>query len=225
MRFLILFILFLTGCDIGIENRLDRYKSPIIESEFQVFFDNFIEDSRDPSLRDKYTLSIIMVTKDDPDMKAHNSVGTSVGACLSSSQSEIRVVKVRQDYWERFNLGEKELLIYHELGHCLLNKLQHENEDFEAPYNFMKKSIMSAAAFSGQVYVFNRDYYVSDLFDREEEEGVEFDFLAANINYNIFDFVEFRDELYADYRSEYVTTLSSYSSKLGEVDFESYIFD
>lgn len=36
-----------------------------------------------------------------------------------------RLVSINPDYWSIFNPEQREILVYHELGHCLFNRFRH----------------------------------------------------------------------------------------------------
>ncbi len=62
-------------------------------------------------------------------------------------------IQILRSYWEAVNETEREMLIYHELGHCILGR-NHSS------YN----GIMSATLRPYQEYLEHREEYIVDLF-------------------------------------------------------------
>lgn len=83
------------------------------------------------------------------------------GQCLkyTNGRHEIRIDK---NYWDRINANEKEFVIYHELGHCLLNRGHLDDMDD----NGLCISIMTSGEFECQKrYNQNtRNRYLEELF-------------------------------------------------------------
>ncbi|GAB4424387.1 MAG: hypothetical protein OHK0039_41560 [Bacteroidia bacterium] len=64
----------------------------------------------------------------------------------------------------RNNLNHREILVFHELGHCILNRL-HRDDDLP---NSNIASIMRSTGeqvYGGSLNAFKRDYYLDELFD------------------------------------------------------------
>lgn len=139
-----------------------------VPEEYQSIVEKFVEEA---ALRG-FDLTIDnLIIYDDPDMK--------VNLCGSCNSNELntniqKIVKINQRYcW--INQEQKEGLIFHEFGHCILGRLHTSellpNGDF--------KSLMAPNEFrvySPCVYlfdnspdvcnnVFKRDYYIDELFD------------------------------------------------------------
>lgn len=77
-----------------------------------------------------------------------------IGQCTRYN-SGYREIKVDPIYWF-FNASdaEKQILMYHELGHCDLNK---EHDDSKA-------AIMNSNIMDGYQFIMNTDYYIEQLF-------------------------------------------------------------
>jgi hypothetical protein len=83
--------------------------------------------------------------------------GRFVGACLLITR-EIWLVK---SFWRRASGANQESLMYHELGHCLLDRGHNDNNN--GPYG-LPSSIMRRTGLQGDVYETYRDYYLKELF-------------------------------------------------------------
>jgi hypothetical protein len=82
----------------------------------------------------------------------------------------ISAVRLNRTYWEGwYNAGRKselEQLMFHELGHCLLNK--NHNDSTVAPADSgpgtpIPVSIMNSFHVSASYYEFNYTYYINEL--------------------------------------------------------------
>lgn len=49
------------------------------------------------------------------------SGSTIIGQCARSNDST-KIITIDRSFWDAFNDFEKELVVYHELGHCFLNR-------------------------------------------------------------------------------------------------------
>ncbi len=83
--------------------------------------------------------------------------GRFVGACAPILK-EIWLVK---SYWRSASGADQESLMYHELGHCLLDRGHNDNHN--GPYG-LPSSIMRRTGLQGDVYETYRDYYLKELF-------------------------------------------------------------
>lgn len=81
------------------------------------------------------------------------------GVCVVAA-GETPTVTISADAWAASTEAEREELVFHELGHCLLS-LQHV-----AGVNSqgIPESIMDPTAITGAIYSQNRAYYLSTLF-------------------------------------------------------------
>lgn len=87
--------------------------------------------------------------------------GTARGEC-QVALGETPVVTLSRDAWERSTDAEREELVFHELGHCLLG-LAHETG---ITPDGIPRSVMSPTEISGHIYKQYRDYYLQGLFRR-----------------------------------------------------------
>jgi hypothetical protein len=65
---------------------------------------------------------------------------------------------MNRQVWGSLTSSYREMLLFHELGHCLLNR-SHQGNDFYNP-----TSIMNASLFSDLNYKTNYDYFIKELF-------------------------------------------------------------
>lgn len=94
----------------------------IIEEELQVYFDLFVSEASIHGVEiDLSSLDIGAYVKNI------ETTGT-IGQCISYSDGSNDVV-VDARNWERIDEEEKEYVVFHELGHCILKKSHNDMQD------------------------------------------------------------------------------------------------
>lgn len=88
----------------------------------------------------------------------------TVAVCFRWSDG-YRDIDVNEKAWKETGDLGKEQLIFHELGHCILNREHDDTLTTVGSYRSAKKSIMNAYVF-GDTFVYrdNKDYYYTELF-------------------------------------------------------------
>lgn len=88
------------------------------------------------------------------------------GYCIEYSSGTKEIV-FDSTYWSGITDLEKEELVFHELGHCQLNK-DHKDGFIDLNGNNCKSSIMNSFVFTeyevNTCYITNHDYYIDELF-------------------------------------------------------------
>lgn len=144
-RFLSLRTILFFLCALGYTTGCGKLGS--IEEETRPYVDTFkaIANSRGLSI-DWDEISIAFKDLD----------GNIAGTCYSSGH-----IDIDPDSWKRFSDEEREVLVFHELGHCVLGR-DHTEGTFSdnAPVSIMNPIIMYTV-----YYKRRRDYYRSELFD------------------------------------------------------------
>lgn len=82
-----------------------------------------------------------------------------IGQC--NWYAETPIVSIDPDYWNKTSECRKKLIMYHELGHCMLF-LDHD-DNYSTIYN-MPQSIMNSYIFSGSWFCYWEKDYVDQLF-------------------------------------------------------------
>lgn len=83
------------------------------------------------------------------------------GAC-EIVEDETPTIVIRKDTWDKMNEDEREELLYHELGHCVL----HRNHNKEVTPEGLPTSIMNPYIIRGEIYRENQKYYLTELFNQ-----------------------------------------------------------
>lgn len=87
-----------------------------------------------------------------------------IGLCGQSNMLN-PVITIDKEFWDESSETSREILMFHELGHCILDK-NHNNNMIMLPTVAwpIPASIMGAELLSDNYYVLNRDYYLHELF-------------------------------------------------------------
>jgi hypothetical protein len=89
---------------------------------------------------------------------------STIGLCYGFKQFWLfRYIVLDSEYWDQADTYERESLLFHELGHCVLDK-DHNSEMISEYYflNYRPKSIMHPYSF--YQYRLYRDAYIKELF-------------------------------------------------------------
>jgi len=122
------------------------------DPEFYSYIDNFNSDF---SLNTKVAISF-------GDIDPYSE--TAVGACFKRKAGNY--IFIRKETWESYNDYQKEVLIYHELGHCELN-LGHVEGQFNLGVIPCPNSIMRSHMFSFfeaiNCYARDTNFYIQEM--------------------------------------------------------------
>ena len=149
MKSVYLFFILLTGC------APKEHKVLSIDEKLQPYFDTFI---REANYRNKFWFVDDLIIQFEEELPKKNNLEI-LGNCDTNSGGT-PVVTINKKTFKRLSQNEKEMLIFHELGHCLLYKGHNDDLDDDG----VPVSIMNKYAFSGNVYAKNREGYINELF-------------------------------------------------------------
>lgn len=88
--------------------------------------------------------------------------GSTIGMCRMSSSGR-NSVQLSSSAWSRGSATFQEMLVFHELGHCLLGR-GHKNTRMSSG---QPESLMNSFIFDERTYLANRDQYLKELFTAE----------------------------------------------------------
>lgn len=74
-------------------------------------------------------------------------------------------VTLNTDYWSSLKPGEQEALVFHELGHCMLGRMQHRTD----LSNSLAISVMYPQLLSQDLYEKNYNQYIYELFTKNDD--------------------------------------------------------
>lgn len=84
------------------------------------------------------------------------------GVCFSYPDGTTEVI-IREAWWNSASQSLKESLLFHELGHCVLNR-DHDNETHEANSYTYKASLMNSVIVNSNQYNQFKAGYLTELF-------------------------------------------------------------
>lgn len=152
MKILILFLLLLASCGSN---------KPYIDYRVKEFVDMFSQECKQV---DNVSISEMDISvfeqKEGKELVAYCNISNT--RFLGKRIDQDKDIYIKHKTFEEFTKEQLEILVYHELGHCVLMR-EHIDESFE---NGMPYSIMRQAAFNvNEVEFFkvNREYYIKEL--------------------------------------------------------------
>ena len=93
----------------------------------------------------------------------------TVGACMKDRWGSPQLVSIDRNFWDRSNALAREQVLYHELGHCLLNR-GHSEEKAKSkyiPWFKCPRTIMKSSTFTTRELLFcykaERERYINEL--------------------------------------------------------------
>lgn len=139
---------------------------PYIQSEFQSYVDTFKSEA---ALRGvNIDTSNLTVTF------GHLSQSNELGNCYP----EYTFVEIDSDSWANKGTYEKEQILFHELGHCLLDRLNHRSDTVSYMGRQVSLSIMAPT--SEVLYnKSSRVYYLNELFDTSKGADLTPDYIKT----------------------------------------------
>lgn len=130
---ILLIVLFFSACEEGQENF--TVVENFIDDDLQQYFDSFKEEAAKFDIAIDYEEMRI-----DGYLREIRERGVA-GQC-QTFEGGLNAVIISPSYWETINSTQREFLIYHELGHCALDR---EHLD-ESSSNGACKSIMTSGS-------------------------------------------------------------------------------
>ncbi len=137
------------------QNNQDVNRYPGVDSQLWSYFNSFEQEALARGIN--IDLVVLEVTGVIENISENNVAGT----CQYGQH--IHHVTIDQNYWNRSSAFSREMVVYHELGHCALYQGHRELEDT----NGHCLSIMNSGTSGCRVLYneANRDYYLDELFD------------------------------------------------------------
>jgi hypothetical protein len=124
-----------------------------IQSDFSTYVDSFVADSviqNHPVVIQDLVITMV------PELQA------GVGGLCTTGTNITPTIQIAKIYWDDIDSEGKEELLFHEMGHCVLNRVHDWTVNNQVPV-----SIMSPAFFGSALYVPNKAQYLYELFSQE----------------------------------------------------------
>ena len=192
--FLVLIAPVLNGCSNEEPAPQPEYK---VEREFLPYFNSFLARANNYGYSwdlSEYGLTIQFGTENQFDTTSY------IGYCSGMNTDYGHDVFIDPEYWEDANELDKERLIYHELGHCLLRR-EHRNKvlpNGEWASMMRGRPLPENSFFTTNYSGKRRDYYIRELFNKSAEPIPNW----AKLNYSYNDFNPLQTEqFYYDFNN------------------------
>lgn len=138
---------------------IHKHFTPDQSDEFAPFIDNF-----ESHWGHTISTPIFFINKSSLDKINQNALGACV--MYAGIIGEIQVVR---ESWLNMSYDEKEILMFHELGHCELRIFEHDNARInDCPKSIMAETLMNWADIM-LCYEPNKEYYLNEIFHRSAE--------------------------------------------------------
>lgn len=92
-----------------------------------------------------------------------------LGVCFYYHRFNQREIQINQKYWENSSDIEHEMLITHELGHCVLNE-DHRNFSIIMDEERIPGSLMNEYLINPYFYIKYKDYYIKEMKQNESKQ-------------------------------------------------------
>jgi hypothetical protein len=128
-----------------------------VEAQYQPYFDAF----KARAATEGYNVNITDLTISSV---ATISTDNVVAECAGMGQDQVTpAITVSQYYWTQLDVYYREELIFHEMGHCVLNRVHRPDQN-----NNLSLSIMDPYIFGDSEYTANYYQYMHELFYQQD---------------------------------------------------------
>ncbi len=95
-------------------------------------------------------------------------LGSEATGIVGECDTETKRMRFDRVYWNEANDQQREVVVFHELGHCVLNR-PHTKASIAGPNNTaVPASIMYPQVLDTDLYKKNRDYYCQELIANKQ---------------------------------------------------------
>ena len=159
-------LIFVSVLSVTISLSCEKDAKPIfkinLDTVFQPYMDKFFSEAK------KRNIILNTITSKPLTIKFGASSSPEIPGFCEYEVNE-RVITIDSVIWKGLSNANKELVFFHELGHCFLDRFDHTNDFLN---NFERKSMMSglkdgvvASPTSGDYEGLKQKYYIDELFD------------------------------------------------------------
>lgn len=145
----------------------------VVESNVELYVNRFEKISQ--KLNRPVDLSLIEVVIDQTMQPAQPGRSWTLAICMPPNSQGVRQITLNPHFWNNaeFSNADREEVLFHELGHCVLNR-DHFPVDPSTPRNCHdyvscsiagNVSIMHPFHLGPEQYTANYDYYMQELFN------------------------------------------------------------
>lgn len=129
---------------------------------------------------------------------------STAGVCSKrDDDSSVPLITISQEWWSKLDVYSREEIVFHEMGHCVLNRGHRSDEN-----NRLALSIMNPSIFGGSGYTANYLHYIHELFSQADSSvGLPLKFYNNNSTY-----ADYINSLFSSY------FINSANSKIKDTD-------
>jgi hypothetical protein len=130
------------------------------DSTFSPYVAQFESYAKSVTGNSGFSVGDVLINFGDPE------VNTFQGVCYIYS-NDLREIIIRKQWWDTAADSDRESLIFHELGHCKLDR-DHDDEVNVIGGKSVKLSMMNSIIVLGNDYANHRPGYLDELFNRNK---------------------------------------------------------
>lgn len=149
---LLSYITLLFGCGINDKFVLPKYKT-YIDKAFLPYLNKWDND---------IGISYSSLTIQFGTPKADSSIAECWWLNVHSKKIGYKII-VKQDSWDKLEETQKLILIYHELGHCVLNLTHNDKHDSDGCPQSIMRTYMFSKSETRECFEKNYNYYINEL--------------------------------------------------------------
>jgi hypothetical protein len=128
-----------------------------VDTRLWIYFERFEDAATERGIN--FSLVAANVTGSIENEPGHDSAGR----CLQDTNGSLHHVSIREDFWANASVTNKEILLFHELGHCYL---QRDHKDTALEDGSCVSLMRTGGSFCNDNYFEDtRDYYLDELFE------------------------------------------------------------
>lgn len=150
----------LAGCATTGDNDNQIIYNPVQLEESGSYLRLFRAEAEKRNININYEgLRVYFVDKFHPRMEEMGVIG------LCDFQSDKQIVYIRRPSWNSYDSMQREMLIFHEIGHCLLGQVHDQSMDFDS----VPVDLMFPASFPSFYYAQQRTQFLDRMFKKVSE--------------------------------------------------------
>jgi len=156
-NYILIFVVSLFTISCGKEELTSLQNTTVVDHELQSYFSLFEEEGKARGVwvdlsRSKIAGEIVAI-------KERNVAGQ----CSVNTSTEQKVVRIDKRYWASATTLEREFIIFHELGHCFLDRTHVNSKDMRGKCKSIMHSGTSGCQF--RYTLASRATYLDELFN------------------------------------------------------------
>ncbi len=158
---LLTFMLTFVSCGVQVNSKHAQYlegtkQYAVSASEFQPYITSFEKNAAQNLNEPDFTVGDIPINFGDTTTEDYD------GVCNTYSDGTKEIL-IKKSWWESTDDTQREIMIYHELGHCRLGR-DHDDERRVVGTHTYKMSVMNPIIPTSQDYSAQKNAYLTELY-------------------------------------------------------------